>query len=249
MIICKNLNQADPIITIDDWHQKCPPQKKDEHWKDGRSAKETAKHWINGAPGEYLDTIKPLKVCSEIVSPEFVSYFDKNGGNGRNHDLLILDTANKIVVGIESKVDEAFGDTIEKRHRDALIENENNNASKAINRVKELIPALFNQKLETIFQLKYQLLTSVAGTIAVANAKDRKYKKAVFLVQTFLSQQMDSKRHRQNQRDLDYFVEIISNGRYKIIHDGDLLYIGTVPGNEFIPNDVELYIGKYSIKL
>ncbi|MBX3045219.1 MAG: hypothetical protein KIT33_10390 [Candidatus Kapabacteria bacterium] len=247
MIICKNLNQSEPIITIDDWKRLCPPQKKDEHWKDGRSAKETAKLWINGAPVEYLDTIKPLKVCSEIVSPEYVSYFDKNGGNGRNHDLLILDTANKIVVGIESKVDEAFDKTVEKRYYDAIIDKDKNKDSLAKERVEELIPALFNQKLETISQLKYQLLTSVAGTIA--EAKKKECKKAVFLVQTFISQQMNSKRHRQNQLDLDYFVEIISNGMYKIIHDGDLLHIGTLPGNEFIPKDVDLYIGKYSIRL
>lgn len=247
MIICKDLEQTNPIITIADWYRLCPPQSKDKHWKDGRSAKETAKHWINGAPIEYIDTIKPLKVCTEIVSPEYVSHFDKNGGNGRNHDLLILDTANKIVVGIESKVDEAFDKTVEKRYNDAIIEKSNNNASKAKERVEELVTTLFNQKNDVTNQLKYQLLTSVAGTIA--EAKKNHCKKAVFLVQTFLSQQMDSKKHRQNQRDLDLFIEAISNGRFKIIHDGDLLHIGNVPGNEFIPNDVELYIGKYSIML
>ena len=39
-----------PLTTIDQWHRFAPP-KRDIHWKDGRSAKENARAWIDAAPG------------------------------------------------------------------------------------------------------------------------------------------------------------------------------------------------------
>ncbi len=247
MIICKSSISKIPIITIDEWKKQCPPQGKNKQWKDGRSAKETAKNWIKGVPVEFSNTTKTLSVIPSIVLPEFNSKFDDYKGGVRNHDLLILDDVNKIVVGIESKVDEPFSNNLQNQILLSEIKFQNNPKSKALQRIEDLRKALFGKLEDVQLNLKYQLLTSVAGTIA--EAKNRDCKKAVFLVQTFLSQEMDSKKHRQNQRDLDYFVEIISKGKYKIIHDGDLLHIGTLPVNSFIPDDVELYIGKYSIKL
>jgi hypothetical protein len=247
MVIYKDEKNNDPIRTTDEWFSKCPPQGKLKHWVDGRSAKETAKHWINGAPTEFLNLVKPLGVCIDVVSPEHVTHFDKNGGNGRNHDLLILDQANKIVIGIESKVDESFGDTISEKIIDSEKEFKKNPNSKALQRIKDLRKAVFGKLDDKQLELRYQLLHGIAGVVAEAGI--RKYSKALFVVQTFLSKEMDSVKHRTNQRDLDRFIEYLSKGQHKIIHNGDLLQIGQLPGNEFVARDIELYIGKIDIKI
>lgn len=252
MIICKNLEINDPIRTTDEWFSKCPPQGKEVHWKDGRSAKETAKHWINGAPTAFLNLVKPLSVCIDVVSPEYVTHFDKNGGNGRNHDLLIIgkDKANKkVVISVESKADETFGKYISEYKKEIakkIAAGKNTNAGK---RIDELLPAIIpDDKSSETDQIRYQLLTTLAGVLAEAKKQDAKT--AIFVVQTFISTEIDIKKHAQNQVDMNKFVEYLSKGQHKIIHNGDLLHIGKLSGNdELIPRDVELYIGKIDIKI
>ena len=250
MKICKNWNQENTIYTLDEWFSKCPPQGKEKHWVNGRSAKETAKHWLYIIPNEFRDILKCFQLKYELCSPEYVTEFD-NYNNGRNHDLLIIakdQKKEKVVVSVESKVDEPFDKTIGSYLR--IIERmiKNGEATNAGLRIKKLKEAIFPTINQTVFKLlRYQLLTAVAGTLV--EAKNQKAKKAIFLVQPFVSSNMDSKKHRQNQRDLDYFMEVISKGKHCIIHDNDLFGPFKFNGNEFIPNDVELWIGKYSIEI
>lgn len=247
MIIYKDTIDDAPIRTIEDWFSKCPPMGKEVQWKDGRSAMETAKHWINGAPAEFLNLVIPHGVCIDIVYPEHNTHFDSYKGNTRNHDLLILDQANKIVIGIESKVDEPFGDTISEKIIDSEKELKKNPNSKALQRIEDLRKAVFGKLDDKQLELRYQLLHGIAGVVAEAGIQE--YSKALFVVQTFLSKEIDSVKHRTNQRDLDKFIEYLSKGQHRIIHNGDLLQIGELPGNKFIPNDIELHIGKIDIKI
>jgi hypothetical protein len=248
MKICKNLNPIEEIVSLKEWEIKCPPQKQ-EHWKDGRSAKETAKHWLYIIPKEFRELLKCFHFEYELCSPEFVTKFDKYTGNGRNHDLLITakDQKNEtVVISIESKVDEPFDKTIGDYLKEIKRKKEKGENTNADKRMEDLKKAIFPKVEQEIFEtLKYQLLTAVAGTLA--EAKTQKAKRAIFLIQTFVSSNIDSKKHRQNQRDLDYFMEIISNGKHTIIHDNDLFGTFKFRGNEYIPRDVELWMGKYSI--
>lgn len=249
MKICKDLNPNKPINSLADWFSMCPPQRGENHWVDGRSAKETAKHWLHVIPKEFRDLLKCFNLEYELCSPEFVTRFDDFPGNGRNHDLLIIakdQKQEKVVVSIESKVDESFGQTIGTYLRAIERRIENGEVTNAGFRIEQLKEAIFPTIDQPVFEsLRYQLLTAIAGTLA--EAKNQQSKKAIFLVQTFVSPNMDSKKHRQNQRDLDHFLEVISEGRHRIIHDNDLYGPFIFAGNEFIPNDVELWIGKYSI--
>ena len=265
MIICKNLEINDPIRTTNEWFDKCPPQGKLKHWVDGRSAKETAKHWLHTIPVQFLDLLNDFNLRYKKCSPEYVSKIDNYKGNGRNHDLLIIaeNESNKnVVISIGSKIDEPFGETIKERFIAADIELKKNPRSKALNRIQELCDAVCGKNdkepldlrkaiLENSNQeelaLRYQLLTAVAGTIAEAEKQGAKT--AVFVVETFISAEIDMKKHAKNQEDLNKFIEYLSKGQHKIIHSGKPLNIGQLPGNEFIPNNIELHIGKIDIKI
>lgn len=249
LIRCKDLEITDKIDCLHEWFDKCPPQGKDKHWVDGRSAKETAKHWVHTIPSEFLDLLKPFNLEFKKCSPEYVSKFDSYNGNGRNHDLLIIGSnqlEEDIVISIESKVDESFGDTVSARIIAAESELIKNCNSKALNRINELRKNLFGQINVNQLLLRYQLLTAVAGTIA--EAKDQKVKTAIFIVQTFVSSEINHKKHFENQNDLNCFLNLISESKFTEIKDGDLLGPIRIPGNnEHISCNVDLFIGKYSI--
>jgi hypothetical protein len=250
MKICRNLILSDGISTIEEWFKKCPPQRGIQQWQDGRSAKETAKHWINGIPQPFTDLLKGFKFEFQLCSPEYVSEFDNLRGNGRNHDLLILarDSAadNKIVISVESKVDESFGNILGDYMRDIENKRDNNIPTQADKRILALKNALLpNISIPEFNKLRYQLLTAVAG--ALSEAKKQNAKSAIFVVQTIFTNKIDPFKHQINQTDLDRFVDAISNGMFKNLKDGTLLGPMRVLGNKFIPNSVDLWIGKYSL--
>ncbi len=251
MIRCKGLNSSNAIGSVDEWFAKCPPAGKGKHWVNGRSAKETARHWVNTIPVEFTQLIKDTQLTLELCSPEYNSSFDGYKGNVRNHDLLITakdEHQNSVVISVESKVDEHFDEYVSDYLLAAEQKIKRGERTNADKRANDLLQALFSKTTKVNnAALRYQLLGGVAGTLA--DARREKATQAIFVVQTFISQNTDSKKHRQNQRDLDYFVELISNGKNKIIHDGDLLGPFRVPGNKYIPGDVDLFIGKYSIKI
>ena len=249
MKICKNLIFVDDISSVEEWFIKCPPQGKEKHWKDGRSAKETAKFWINAIPQPFTDLFKGFKFEFQLCSPEYVSDFDNLGGNGRNHDLLIIardSDENRIVISVESKVDESFGNTIGNYLFDIQKKRLTNIPTQSDRRIlalkDALIPNVPNQEFN---KLRYQLLTAIAGTLS--EGKKQNSKSAFFIVQTFITKTIDRVKHKINQTDLDYFVDAISDGKFKSLIEGTLIGPMRVQGNEFIPNNVDLWIGKYSL--
>lgn len=250
MIRCKDLVVNDHIGSLNEWFFKCPPEGKEIHWKDGRSAKETAKHWVYTIPQEFKNILKTFKLDFKMCSPEFVTHFDKNGGNGRNHDLLIIaenETKETIVISVESKVDEEFDKTIDERIKAAKVELIKKPKSKALKRIEELRLSIFGKIDDNQLPLRYQLLTAVAGTLA--EAKKQKAVKAIFIVQTFWSDEMNRAKHQQNQLDLDRFVNYLTSNEHSEIEEGKLVGSIMVTGNKFIPNNIELLIGKYVIKI
>lgn len=250
MLRCKHLTAHDHIGSLNEWFIKCPPEGKEKHWKDGRSAKETAKHWTYTIPQEFKKILKPFNLNFLMCSPEFVTFFDKNGGNGRNHDLLIIaenNTKEKVLITIESKADESFADTISDTIIKAEKRLKEKPSSNGVKRIVELRHAIFGNKNDDERSLRYQLLTAVAGTIA--EAKKQNSKKAIFLIQTFVSDEIDEKKHQKNQNDLNRFVEYLTHGKHPQIEEGELVGPIRVPGNDFIPNNIELWIGKYQIEI
>lgn len=245
MIICKDLNENDTIGCIDEWYKKCPPARSG-HWVDGRSAKTTAKIWLSGVPVEFNKLLEPLNFNATLCSPEFVSKLDNYDGNGRNHDLIVIDSLNKILVAVESKVDEPFGETIETQIKNAKHAFHKNPKSNALNRIRKLRLAVFGNEDDKQLELRYQLLHAVAGT--VAEAAIQKYGKAVFMVQVFKTNAIDCEKHKRNNEDLDCFIKQLTHDKINSLKNGELAKIGFLPGNKFIPKDIELYIAKIEIR-
>jgi len=251
MIRCKGLTPNDHIRSLNEWFIKCPPEGKERHWVDGRSAKETAKHWVYTIPQPFKDILKPFMLTYKLCSPEFVTHFDSYRGNGRNHDLLILaenDNKQPVVISIESKVDEEFDKTLEKAIKKALLEKQKNPNSRAKERIDELRANLMGNINDEQLKLRYQLLTATAGVIA--EAKIQNAKTAILLVQTFISDEINKKKHQQNQADLNAFITLLTKDEYKSIENDKLVGpIKISKETDKISKEIDLWIGKYEIEI
>ena len=80
-----------PLTSIDQWPRK------DCHWKDGHSAKENARAWLDAAPGLQPDIARILAACRDIgpvrrwcAEPEARIRIDSFRGEPPNIDLLIV---------------------------------------------------------------------------------------------------------------------------------------------------------------
>jgi hypothetical protein len=109
------------IRSIEDWFKWAPPKMGARHWKNGRSAKELARSWLrNGnvsAPVELtmlLESTFGVPIVFDEGKPECVIPLDDFGGEHRNCDLVLMCSARgrRMVINIEAKADEPFGDCI-----------------------------------------------------------------------------------------------------------------------------------------
>ena len=116
------------LATLDEWHSYAPPKKKYKHWKDGRSAKESARAWLDAAPVLPSEISEVLHSCIDIgplrewcAEPEAKVRIDEFRGESPNIDVLLTgyDDDGPVVVAVEAKADETFGTTVEKTLSDA----------------------------------------------------------------------------------------------------------------------------------
>ena len=103
------------INSLDKWSKFAGPMR-EEHWNDGRSAKELAKYILDGKgtfPIEIEKILLKIGCKSKKVfkgEPEIVTHL-VGRGNGRNHDLFFKQDG-EIVIDIEAKTDEVLGNMI-----------------------------------------------------------------------------------------------------------------------------------------
>lgn len=162
-----------PIETIEDWeNQIFKATKKEKHWKVGRSAHSIANFMMN-KNGE--QTIK--NIVSEVLSedviferavPELEIRFDKYG-HGREHDLGIYGRTSKsnksIFIGVESKVDESFNETILEVYLKSKSKTLSGISTNSDNRIEDLLKKHYSEVTPEHFNLRYQLLYSTVGTL------------------------------------------------------------------------------------
>lgn len=113
-----------------------------------------------------------------------------------------------------------------------------------VGRVESLSDALLPQwrsGLPHVGDLRYQLLTGIAGTLAWA--REIKAVRAVFAVHEFVTDQTRDDKHAQNASDMTQFLERLTDGAIRNLVEGALVGPVRVPGNPRIPS-VPLYIGK-----
>ena len=232
------------LTTVDEWRQFASP-KLDIHWKDGRSAKENARAWISAAPGLQSDVAQALENCLDIgplrrwsAEPEARIRIDTYRGEQPNIDLLLVaeDDRGPLVVAIEAKADEPFGDTLADRRRHAEATLASNPRSKALARVDELIDRFdLDFQQSHVPQLRYQLLTATAA--ALEEAKRRSSKRAMLIVHEFETPLTDQGKRERNSADLDSFLRAAFDY-------GGPLTLGGVAGPFRIESALSLYVGK-----
>ena len=165
------------LSSIDDWHRLAPP-KREVHWKDGRSAKECARAWIAAAPRMQPDIERTIAACLNVepllrwrVEPEARVTIDAFRGEQPNIDMLLVaeDECGPVVVVIEAKADETFGDQIVDRYRSEKAARASNPRSKALDWIEALLDRfLLDLGQPGVPQLRYQLFTAVAAAHASA---------------------------------------------------------------------------------
>lgn len=255
MIICKNLVKEDKINSLDEWLQKCPPGQEQKHWKNGRSAKELAKYWCKNpavVPFEFEELLKKSKEFADIRivigSPEYETGFDRFR-KGRKHDLLLIGEQKnkKTVIGIEAKVDESFGnESVGEYYLKSVLKKINGDKTNITDRIEQLLPALFHKPIAVNnLGIMYQLIHATAGLLAEAPKRDAE--KALFVINIFRTAKINKNKYEKNRTHLDFFVENISDKKYNRIENGEIIGPIKVPGNDYIPSVIGLYIGKIDI--
>ncbi|MDE0149405.1 MAG: hypothetical protein OXM58_13630 [Rhodospirillaceae bacterium] len=231
------------LLNLDQWLFHAPPKGRKAHWKDGRSAKEIARLWLEAIPHLPLTIEETLLNCAGIgrlhswcAEPEAIVPFDKFRGPA-NLDMLLTceDERGQIVIGIEAKADETFGGTIGETLSKAHARLRAKPRSKGVERIYKLA-TLFELNLDnrSVLELRYQLLTATAGVLAEADRQSAT--RALVLIHDFVSHRTETEKRVRNARDLNCFLREVFGYRGS-------LRPGTTTG-PFDINDIQLYFGK-----
>jgi hypothetical protein len=217
------------ITNLAEWKNFIFVGKKEKHWKAGRSAYSLADFIINHNGLKEIEKILSSVILEPFVFdkvyPEYETRFDKCG-HGREHDLAIWGRTNsgkRVFIGIESKVDETFGDTIGEAYIKAKTIELNGKKTNAPNRIEKLLKATFHTISKSDFNLRYQLLFSTASILCM-DADIH-----IFLILVFKTNLYNTDLGKENKKDLKGFlkrlnVRVISND----------VYTGTIDKKELI---------------
>lgn len=243
-----------PITSLEEWLEHAGPKGK-HHWQDERSAKETARCWLGvsspALPQEVASLLSSRKefgpVEDWVAEPEAKLRFDEFAGETRNTDLLVAvaDRHGAYLIAVEAKADESFGETVSEALESAIERKLDNPRSNGIARIENLAAALLGPKQSgerSIGKLRYQLLTSTAGAIAVS--LQRRVNRVVLLVQEFHTNKTVDSKHTENANDLQNFVARLSHGSVSAMEVGQLYGPFKIPGKPLFDGCPELYIGR-----
>jgi hypothetical protein len=245
------IGKAKEIRSVDDWLAVAPPMRDMRQWVDGRSATELPKAWFP-VPGDprvppelqaLLDSREETQaVVFDRGEPERTTVFDDCGGEGRDAALVLWGRGprGKILMSIEAKADEPFGET-------AGDYVERSAARDPRSRVPERFGLLCRGVLGVASDegearaVGYQLFTAIAGTLVEAQmyAADS----ALFVVHEFVGR-TDDRKVAANAADLNRFVRLLSKGRTKGVPPGTLAGPFSVPGNKHFAGTKHLFVGK-----
>jgi len=227
-------------------------------WRDGRSAKELAKAWCStpGAPSQpivlrqLLDSVPELAdlVC-EIGYPEHRLKFDDVAGEPRNADIAVAcrGPLGAVAMTIEAKADESFGRSFGEEIVKAAAQWAFEEADGKLRRTRRLADLLLRKRRRPgqarLADLKYQLLTAVAGTWAFAAEINAAI--AVCVIHEFVSpDECDEARLLENHQDLTWFVERLTGGEVRTVSAGQVIGPLPVPRDPRWPNVDRWYLGK-----
>ena len=110
--------QGKEIASLQDWARLFSSPRNRRHWKEERSAYSLGDSIVNQNGAAHLESAVPdvlnHYVTFQTTVPEFKAKFDSYGGPN-NLDLginRVTSDGPNVVVGVEAKVDERFGNTV-----------------------------------------------------------------------------------------------------------------------------------------
>lgn len=245
------------IRNLETWHRLAGP-KRQIQWKDGKSAKEAARFWLAALPsiprpvGDALRSHPDFSALGNwVAEPEAQVRFDGFPGEPSNVDILVrgADTHGPIVIAVEAKADESFGGTLSQTLKKAESRLEKNPRSKGVDRIRRLGEFLFGlslSELSSLSKIRYQLLTVSAATLAEAERCGAR--RAVVMVQEFLTSETENRKHLSNAIDLNKYLTAIWGKKTEI---SAAQVVGPVwaRNSVSIGDEIALYVGKVSMNL
>jgi hypothetical protein len=236
---------------IKDWRAWTRP-KKDYQWRAGRSAMELARAWFTSptptCPREICDLLAslPRGTGLRLVTglPEHVTPLPERG-EGRNHDLLLYGHTDDgdIVISVESKVDESFGETVgaywSKGRRSKT-------PTRAPERIETLLLMAFGAEARPDTspwkELRYQLLTGVIGT--AIEASRRGVATAVVVVHEFRTESADVESLATNSEDFRAFVSALLRLPKVEVAEGRMYGPAVLRSGAHLAQSIDVFIGK-----
>jgi hypothetical protein len=204
------------IDSIQTWHESAPPTATN-HWKPGRSAFELASAWIAGRAADEVQALLEQRAELAPVTlsdgyAERKTRFDKHRGGPRNHDLLVVGTANeqRLVVTVEGKADETFDLPLDRWRARRLKDTA---ASKGPARLDALTTLFFGTTLDAepeLAQISYQLVSMLAG--ALADAQTFNARRVVVLIHEFVTPLTTARKHQLNAQAFETFLLRLARG-------------------------------------
>ena len=251
-MICKG---GKSICSLETWRRLAGP-KTEQQWKDGRSAKESARAWLECTPARVPAEIEQaLSTHCDFgrilpawrAEPEARVAFDSSRGEPSNLDVLLTakDEKGPLVIAVEAKADEPFGRTVEDTLCQARKRKEGNPRSQGVDRLEKLAAAILGIRLDRLAEageLRYQLLTASAA--ALAEAQRQSACRAVVIIHEFVTDQTSDEKHHDNAKDLDAFVSMLSNREVTTVAKGTVQGPFELPGLPLIHSPIRFYIGK-----
>jgi hypothetical protein len=242
------------ITTVDDWRKYAHP-KSEIHWKDDRSAKEFANSWLSetrlSMPEKLIEILRThpdtASAVLESAEPEMAIRFDSHGGEPRNADLAIrARTADSpLAITIEAKSDEPFDKLVSDVLADAIDRSLPHGRGGGVDRVRDLALALLPPRgkgLPKLRELRYQLLTATAGTLAWAHSLNAP--RGVLIIHEFHTKETHQQKLDSNAHDLNLFIARLTSGHTTSVAEGRLIGPIVVKGDPQFAPCPRLYIGK-----
>jgi hypothetical protein len=148
-------------------------------------------------------------VTFDEAKPECIIELDDFEGEHRNCDLVVFCNVGtkRMVINVEAKADEAFGDLIGKYYDQRAVSSPDGQPSRSNvpARIRQLSQALFGREPdEAIRRLRYQLLHAAAATLI--ETKKNGAEMGLFLIHEFHSASLNPDKLSQNAADWENFV-------------------------------------------
>jgi hypothetical protein len=245
-VIMKIAKHSKPIATLEDWFLHAPPKKGTAHWKDGRSAKELGRYWLEDeAARGLMRVLEPVfgNVLLLSAEPECEIFFDRFGGP-RNCDLAIQAKCSRglLTIHIEAKADESFDQIV-----GTYVDKMSKKKSDLPERADLLSRALFGQALdERVRRLRYQLLVGAAATRFDA-ARHGAFA-AVCLIQEFRSTGLSERKLKANHEAWKSFLNMFRELEATDVNVSDKLF-GPVAAPEGAAVRTPLYFANLIVNL